>query len=243
VVALNKVDVPEARELADLVRPDLEARGLEVFTISAASHEGLRLLTLRLAELVEKHRLEHVASEPTRIVLRPAPVGGQEFTVTEVGDQAYRIDGVKPLRWVRQTDFTNEEAIGFLADRLAKIGVESELAKLGAQRGAEVSIGDVTFDWEPTVADAAVGPRGTDARVVQTTRKSRAQRETEYFSRHRGAGADAELDVDLEADIDADRVNDTDADRVNDTDADRVADIDTAADDSEELADDPRATP
>ena len=77
VVALNKMDVPEARELAELVRPDLEARGLEVFEISAASHEGLRRLTLRLAQLVEQHRLEHVSSEPTRIVLRPHAGGRQ----------------------------------------------------------------------------------------------------------------------------------------------------------------------
>src|ERR1700759_2327524 len=42
LVALNKIDVPEARELADLVRPELEARGLEVHEVSAVSHEGLR---------------------------------------------------------------------------------------------------------------------------------------------------------------------------------------------------------
>src|ERR671937_399352 len=45
LVVLNKVDVPEARELAEMVRPELEARGLRAFDISAASHEGLRELT------------------------------------------------------------------------------------------------------------------------------------------------------------------------------------------------------
>ncbi len=184
LVALNKIDVPEARELADLVRPDLEARGLEVHEISAASHEGLRGLTLRLAELVERYRSDNVPSEPTRIVLRPAPVGGREFSVTAVGKQQYRVDGRKPLRWVRQTDFTNEEAIGFLGDRLAKLGVEAELAKLGAEAGAEVSIGDVTFDWEPTLAEATAGPRGTDSRVATQVRKSREQRHAEFLERH-----------------------------------------------------------
>ena len=186
LVALNKVDVPEARELAELVRPDLEARGLEVHEISAASHEGLRGLTLRLAELVERHRSENVPSEPTRIVLRPTPIGGTEFSVAAVGPQEFRVDGRKPVRWVRQTDFTNEEAIGFLADRLAKLGVEEELAKLGAEPGAEVSIGDVTFDWEPTLTEAAAGPRGTDSRLDTSARKSREQRHAEYLQRHSG---------------------------------------------------------
>jgi GTP-binding protein len=181
LVALNKIDVPEARELADLVRPELEARGLEVFEISAVSHEGLRLLTLRLAQLVGQYRLDNVPPEPTRIILRPRPVGGPEFKVTRVAEQAYRIDGLKPTRWVQQTDFANEEAVGFLADRFAKLGIEQELAKQGAVTGAEVTIGDVTFDWEPTIVDGGVtiGPRGTDVRLGPD-RKTRAERDVEY---------------------------------------------------------------
>ena len=71
LVALNKVDVPEARELADLVRPDLEARGLRVFEISAVSHAGLRELTFALAAAVEADRAARPALDPPRIVLRP----------------------------------------------------------------------------------------------------------------------------------------------------------------------------
>ena len=53
LVVLNKIDVPEARDLADLVKPELEARGLAVYEISAATHEGLRELGFAMAELVE----------------------------------------------------------------------------------------------------------------------------------------------------------------------------------------------
>ena len=56
LIALNKVDVPEGRELADMVRPELEARGYRVFEISAVSREGLRELSFSLAELVEANR-------------------------------------------------------------------------------------------------------------------------------------------------------------------------------------------
>src|SRR6266511_4046763 len=41
LVALNKIDVPDGRALAELVRPDLEARGLPAFEVSAVTHEGL----------------------------------------------------------------------------------------------------------------------------------------------------------------------------------------------------------
>ena len=54
LVALNKIDVPEARELADLVRPMLAERGLRVVEVSAVAHEGLRALGFAMAELVER---------------------------------------------------------------------------------------------------------------------------------------------------------------------------------------------
>ena len=49
LVVLNKIDVPEARDLADLVKPELQARGLAVYEISAATHEGLRELGFAMA--------------------------------------------------------------------------------------------------------------------------------------------------------------------------------------------------
>ena len=152
LVVLNKIDVPDARDLAELVTPDLRARGLEVFSISTATREGVRQLSLYLAGMVAEHRRASPVASATRIVLRPRAVDEADFAVRAAGDGGFVVTGTKPLRWVRQTDFTNDEAIGYLADRLARLGVEAELARLGAEAGAEVTIGDVTFDWEPTLS-------------------------------------------------------------------------------------------
>jgi GTP-binding protein len=186
IVALNKVDVPEGRDLAELVRSELEARGLQVLLVSAVSHDGLRALGFALAELVTAARAAAPAPDPQRIVLRPAATGGDGgFTVTKEGTEhgpAYIVRGEKPRRWVRQTDFSNPEAVGYLADRLARLGVEEKLFKLGAQEGDTVIVAGrithaeprglgedaVVFDWEPTVAAGAEvlhGRRGTDLRL------------------------------------------------------------------------------
>ncbi|WP_069112315.1 GTPase ObgE [Jiangella alba] len=169
MVALNKIDVPEARELAELVRADIEERGWEVFPVSAATHEGLRELTYAMGSLVAAARAAAPAAEPTRLVLRPAAVDDSGFTVTDEGER-YRIRGLKPERWIRQTDFTNDEAVGYLADRLARLGVEDALIAAGARAGDEVVIGGedaVVFDWEPSVSAGGehLGPRGTDSRL------------------------------------------------------------------------------
>ncbi len=171
LVALNKIDVPDARDLAELVTPEIQARGLRVFAISAASREGLRELSFAMAELVAQARAAAPPPEPTRLVLRPAAVNEAGFTVRKAG-QRFVVTGVKPQRWVRQTDFANDEAVGYLADRLARLGVEDALFEAGARAGDEVVIGAgddaVVFDWEPTVSAGAEllhGPRGTDLRL------------------------------------------------------------------------------
>ena len=183
MVVLNKVDIPEAADLAQMVTPDIEARGLAVFAVSAVTHHGLRPLLYALAARVQQYRDELPEPEATRIVLRPQPVDEAGFTVTkeltrnvtkERTDETdrFRVRGTKPERWVRQTDFGNDEAVGYLADRLSRIGIEERLLELGATPGAEVVIGSdddgVVFDFAPQVeagAEQLRSPRGTDRRV------------------------------------------------------------------------------
>ena len=176
LVVLNKVDVPEAAELAALVRPDLEARGHEVHEVSAVSHAGLRELSYALARVVGADRAARPEPEPTRIVLRPVAVDEPGFTVA-VAEDGWVVSGEKPERWVRQTDFTNDEAVGYLADRLARLGVEAALAQAGAEPGAWVTIGDVGFEWRPTALEEfASGMRGADARLETSSRVRAGER-------------------------------------------------------------------
>jgi GTP-binding protein len=220
LVALNKVDVPDGREMADLVRPDLEARGLRVFAVSAASGEGLRELTFAMAEIVRAARATRPVAPRERIVIRPPSAdGGDEFTITETGDPstgserpAWRVRGVKPERWVRQTDFSNDEAVGFLADRLNRLGVEARLIELGAVEGDTVLIGHpdnaVVFDFRPGI-DAGVemlGRRGEDQRFEESRPAARRRRDIDAAMAERAEG---EARADVARRIDADGVEPT----------------------------------
>ena len=181
LVVLNKIDVPEARELADFVRPDLQALGYRVFEVSTATHQGLRELRFALADVVAADRAAQPAAVAERIIVRPKPVDAEQFSVepdpTEAG--AFVVRGERPERWIRQTDFSNDEAVGFLADRLAKLGVEERLTQLGALPGATVTVADVSFEFEPMSATAAQlphGGRGTDERLSGAGRIGAAER-------------------------------------------------------------------
>jgi len=131
-----------------------------------------------MAEIVRAARVASSDVPRERIVIRPRSAdGSDDFSVVEAGEasagsdhRAWRVRGAKPERWVRQTDFSNDEAVGFLADRLNRLGVETKLVQLGAVEGDAVLIGHpddaVVFDFKPGI-DAGVemlGRRGEDQR-------------------------------------------------------------------------------
>ena len=197
VVVLNKVDVPEAAELAEMVTADLVKRGWPVFAISAVSREGLRPLTFALAKLVVEYRLAHPKATPKRQVIRPVATDESGFTVIADPEEpgGFIVRGTRPERWVKQTQFDNDEAVGYLADRLARLGVEDALVKQGAQPGACVTIGNVSFDWEPQTpagVDLVMTGRGTDARIDQVERIGAAERKHAHRIRRGLEGTDPE---------------------------------------------------
>uniref|UniRef100_UPI003D8FB51D GTPase ObgE n=1 Tax=Gordonia sp. B7-2 TaxID=3420932 RepID=UPI003D8FB51D len=198
VVILNKVDVPDAADLADLVEPELAQRGWPVFRISAVTHQGLRELTFALARMVREYRESQPEKVARRPIIRPKAVDETGFTVTEDPETpgGFVVRGTRPERWIAQTQFDNDEAVGYLADRLNRLGVEDELMRLGAQPGAPVTIGAVTFDWEPSTPmgdDVPITGRGTDIRLDRSDRVGAAERKQARRLR-RGLHEDADGD-------------------------------------------------
>lgn len=209
IIILNKVDMPEAKELAEFVKPEFEKLDLPVYIVSTASHEGLKELNFALANLVTQMRADIAAREETveeeRVVINPLSepgqrrrngrnAGAQEFEIEREEDRNgnywFTVTGTKPERWVVQTNFDNDEAVGYLADRLAKLGVEDALRKNGARPGDEVRIGRgaraVAFDWDPTIAAGAenldgtqLGSRGRDLRLEAEDSRGRRRTNTE----------------------------------------------------------------
>ena len=185
IVALNKTDLPDGKVMADMVTKTLQEKSYEVYPISAASRAGLPELLYAMAKLVQSSRAAAKKEERTRIIIRPAAVNDSGFKVSANNDGSFTVIGKKVERWVRQTNFGNSEAVGYLADRLAQAGVERELFRAGAVAGSEVRIGNdenaVIFDWEPTIEAGAemlaknLQRRGSDARLDNVWKEEKVQ--------------------------------------------------------------------
>jgi len=188
VIILNKMDVPDAEDMADLQEEELKQFGWPIFRISTVAHKGLNELKYALAEIIAQHRKDHpIEFKPAQVItpqsLRKNSRGGHfadfEVSVDPEYPDAFIVSGEKLERWIKQTDFENDEAVGFLADRLAKAGVEQELWKAGAVEGSEVTIGAITFEWDPQTAagvDMTPTGRGTDQRLEKNQRVTSDER-------------------------------------------------------------------
>ena len=171
LVVLNKVDVPDGRDLADMIKPDLEARGYQVFEVSAVSHEGLKELSFALAGIVAETRAAKPVEESTRIVIRPKAVDDAGFTVTRGGRA---VPGARrEARTLGAADRLLQRRGRRLPRRPAQPARRRGPARSrpGRASGDGVAIGPeedaVVFDWEPSIAAGAemLGRRGEDHRL------------------------------------------------------------------------------
>lgn len=188
VIVLNKLDMPDARDMVDLMREELEAFGWPIYEVSTVTHQGLKELTFGLKDAITAYRKAHPIEEkqPTHTVIKPKGVRGKrgegEFEIVKDPNVqgGFIVKGRKPERWINQTDFDNDEAVGYLGDRLAKLGVEDALSKAGAMPGCLVTISWLTFEWYPQMHagtdDFVPSGRGTDDRLYVNSRTSAEER-------------------------------------------------------------------
>lgn len=162
LVVINKSDLPDGRAMAELVRDQLVAAGNEVLDVSAVSGQGLDALRYRLGELVTEQRarvgpvrIEEPVDEEVLLRLTPR---GPDFTV-EHDEDGYHVVGRRIETWVQMLPLEDWGAVRYLQGRLRRAGVEKALVAAGARSGDDVSIGEMTFEFEPDLDDLPADER------------------------------------------------------------------------------------
>jgi GTP-binding protein len=155
LVVLNKVDLPDAVTMAQMVRPTLEERGYEVLEVSAVTGAGLDALRFRLGELVDELG-PSLEVDPDRdgepVVLRP---GGHAAPVRIEAEEdgAFRVVSDRIERWVDMLPVEDPGAAQYLQGRMRRAGVERALISAGARQGDTVVIGGIEFLFRPELDD------------------------------------------------------------------------------------------
>jgi GTPase len=163
LVAINKVDLPDAQAMADLVVGQLEEAGEEVLVVSAVTGAGLDALRYRLGELVaaERARVGPVRVEEAvdeEVLLRLVPQG-PDFEVSRDEFGRFVVTGERLERWVQMLPLEDWEAVRYLQGRMRRAGVEKELIAAGARAGDDVVISEAVFEFAPELDDLPAAER------------------------------------------------------------------------------------
>ena len=168
LVALNKVDLQEARDNLPTLREVLGGEGFELYEISAATGEGVQAMHNRVAEIMREIR-EHEAEQkrveqekPKRRVYTIGDVDERAWEIDQVSRHRFVVSGVGIERFAKMTNFMQWESAERFQRVLERAGILSELSKRGVQDGDTVQIGDFEMTWgeeEENPHFAAIDPR------------------------------------------------------------------------------------
>lgn len=145
LVALNKIDLAEARDRVPMLVETLAARGREALAISAASGEGVDRLAKRLFLLIGPRPQPEAAAAPERRIVFKG--SARDVRVLKEG-AAYRVKGDSIERLATGIDWGSGEASAYFHRMLQRNGVEKQLRALGVKEGDTVRIGKLELEWK-----------------------------------------------------------------------------------------------
>jgi GTP-binding protein len=146
IVAANKADIMADPALLDKLRTHVEGLGLELYAISAATHQGTRELVLRTARLLQE--LPPVAVYEPTYVERPPEVDTDGAVDIQEFDGTWVVDAPWLQRLIANVNFGDYESRNWFDQKLRQSGLFGRLEEMGIKDGDIVSMYDLEFEYQ-----------------------------------------------------------------------------------------------
>lgn len=145
IVAVNKMDLPEAEAAWPELEKAFQARGYRAFAISALARQGLRPLLWAAYNAAQ--------SAPPETQVEALPVyrleeDPQAFQLEREPDGSWRVHSKALERAAAMTYWEFDEAVRRFQRLLEKLGVDQALREAGIRPGDTVHIGEYELEWE-----------------------------------------------------------------------------------------------
>jgi len=144
VIVANKMDIPGAEE--HLLRlKEAVGESCEIFPVSAATGEGLKVLIYRIGELLPQTPVPELADVPLDHLVTKA-VSDKRFEIIKQED-LFIVTGKEVERHVKMTFFEREASVWRFQNILKAMGIDEALRAQGIKEGDKVEIAGTRFDW------------------------------------------------------------------------------------------------
>ena len=144
-IVVNKIDIPEVAQAAPSLREELEAQGVPVYFVSAATGEGVDILLGKVLETLDdlpKQDLKVRSDRPAAVV----PRRKEAFRVT-YENGAYLVYAPRVERLIPLANMKDWRVMVQLWRELQRVGAAKALEDMGVQPGDTVRIGGVEMEW------------------------------------------------------------------------------------------------
>ena len=149
IVIANKMDLEGAQDNLERFKKEV-GDDVEVFPISAITHDGLDLPLYRIADLLEQTPEFAMNDEDIQEKSVLYTYDGDEtepFTIHNLGNGVWEVTGERIEKIVSMTSFTSDDAYKRFAVKMRNIGLDEALRIAGVEDGDTVRILDFEFDW------------------------------------------------------------------------------------------------
>ncbi len=145
IVAFNKMDLPEVREQWPHIQAEIQARGHEIFSISAVTGDGVRQVLYRARQLLDELP-PMVDLTPDELPVYRPESDPRAFEIERI-PQGYRVTGESIERAAAMTYWEYDQSVRRFQRILSTLGIEDALRKQGAQPGDTVFVGEFELEW------------------------------------------------------------------------------------------------
>lgn len=147
IIAANKMDLPESQENLKKFKEQLD-EDYVIVPISAYTHEGLRELIFKVADLLEVTPEFPLFEEETEEDIVLYKFDEQEPFKIKMGDDGvYEIYGDQVERVFKMTDFDHYESVRRFSRQIRAMGIDEALRSRGVKNGEIVRILSYEFEF------------------------------------------------------------------------------------------------
>jgi GTP-binding protein len=145
IVVMNKVDLPDAQAMYEMLKPEFQKLGYELHPVSAVAHTNLKQILWKAYHLLQElPEPEHLEKVPVyRVEEDP-----REFTIEVLEEGVYNVSGKSIERAAAMTWWDQPGSIRRFQRLLEILGIDAELRNEGILPGDTVQIGEYELEWQ-----------------------------------------------------------------------------------------------
>ncbi|MGD0115006.1 MAG: GTPase ObgE [Dehalococcoidia bacterium] len=147
IVAVNKLDLPEARTRRDEIASELADAGVEAHFISAATGEGVDELVDAVMQALSEEKAKAPEESTAPVAVTHLQPRRPRFVLTQK-DGTFEVEGALAARLVERLTGDSRETKAEIRRRLVRMGVGAALKRAGARPGDRIRVAGLEMEWE-----------------------------------------------------------------------------------------------